>query len=317
MRLFLALFLLISFPVMAQEEASPEKSYPTVQPAWDAMKSNGSGTVVGVIDALRLQLDDTTIIHLSGLDVPDLHQQEPGPYSLAAKELLEKIFLNKKINIYQTVNSNVGRTNRMGHSMAHITLAENDLWAQGTLIAEGLARVRTTRENNSLAPEMLELEKIARNNIPEIMEGEEPMPYLWREENYQILDTETVEDATKESFQIVEGKILKVASRNNVVFLNFGQNWRNDFTISIPAEVRKDFSRAGVNPIQWAGKTVRVRGWLDEYNGPHIEVDHPERIEFIEPETPEESKREFAPPPLDKEIIKDALPNPKEYEYNR
>lgn len=310
MRIFMVLLLLISFPVMAQEQDMvSEKTYPTVEPGKEVLKKIGTGIVTGVIDGQRLQLGDSSIVHLTGIDIPDLYQQEPGEYALAAQQLLEELFQDQKINIYQTVNRKEGRTNRMGHTLAQITRADNNLWAQGALIAEGLARVRTTKQNRELATEMLELEDHARNNIPETTEDEPPAPYLWREEQYAVFNTDTVETATKENFQIVEGKILKVASRNNVIYLNFGQNWRNDFTISIPSEVRKNFSREGHSPLQWTKKTVRVRGWLDEYNGPHIEVDHPERIEFIEPEDHEEADRKFAVPPLDKEIIKDALPN--------
>lgn len=316
MRIFLAcLFLMISLPTHAQEP--PEKSWPTIKPAWDVLKQTGSGIVTNVIDGLRLQLHDGSIIHLSGLDIPDLYQPEPGKYAVAAQNLLEDLFLNQKVNLYQTPNPNQGRTNRMGHRMTHVTRADNDLWAQGALIAQGLARVRTTGDNHALAPEMLALEKTARENIPEVAEGEPASPYLWREDKYAILNLETVEHANRESFQIVEGKILKVASRNNVVFLNFGQNWRNDFTVSIPSDVRKDFSRAGANPLQWSGRYIRVRGWLDDYNGPHIEVDHPERIEFIEPEDTEEAKGKFAVPPLDKEIIKNALPDIKQPQYRQ
>ena len=69
------------------------KSYPSLVPSPKELKKTGTGIVVSVIDALRLQLDDRRIIFLTGLDIPDLYQQEPGNLAFAAKNLLEQIFL--------------------------------------------------------------------------------------------------------------------------------------------------------------------------------------------------------------------------------
>jgi hypothetical protein len=83
------------------------------------------------------------------------------------------------------------------------------------------------------------------------------------------------------------------------VFLNFGYKWRTDFTISIVPDVRKIFARAGLNVVDLGRKTVRVRGWVEEWNGAHIKLEQPERLEILDRETseepdiaPEESKKE-------------------------
>ncbi len=319
MRLF-GIFILIlvmgTSPLSAQNRQKADtKNYPVLTPSPTELKKTGMATVKGVIDALHLQLDDNRIIYLAGLDIPDFFQRDPGEFSLNAKNLIETLFLDKKVNIYQAPKQRDTKVNRMGHHIAHITLFDNDVWAQGALIAEGLARVRTDMDSRFLAEDMLSLEKIARENIPKETDGENPPPpYLWNNDLYKILNLEDVENAP-EGFQIVEGKITKTAIKSNRIFLNFGRNWRNDFTVAIKPESRRLFSKDGGTPVEWQGKTIRVRGWLDEYNGPYIEVDHPERIEFIDDSVAKTDSmiQEFSVPPTDKEIIKNALPNIKEF----
>ena len=309
------------------------KSYPSLVPSPKELKKTGSGIVVSVIDALRLQLDDRRIIFLTGLDIPDLYQQEPGNLAFAAKNLLEQIFLDQKVNLYQNPDSRAQTTDRMGNELAHVTLFNNDLWAQGALIADGLARVRTTIDGNYLATEMLALEEAARKNIPQVSdtanEKDNIPPYLWRDDNYKVLDLETVENVPK-GYHVVEGIIQKVAIKENRIYLNFGQNWRNDFTVSIKPESRREFSKQGLRPLEWQGRTVRVRGWLEEYNGPYIEVDHPERIEFIDSDitNSKSGMNAFSVEQGDrntdnkqdnqnKEAVKDALPKIKEFTFER
>jgi hypothetical protein len=83
------------------------------------------------------------------------------------------------------------------------------------------------------------------------------------------------------SWQIVEGKVESVATKNNRTYINFGKDWRTDFTVSIKSGDKRDFSKRGINPLDWGGKHIRVRGWLDEYNGPYIQINHPESVEIL------------------------------------
>lgn len=314
------------------EEKDPQKrdnkTYPTLVPSPKELRKTGTGRVAAIIDPLRLQLDDRRIIFLTGLDIPDMHQLEPGDLSFAAIDLMKKLFLDKKVNIYQNPDTRADTKNRMGNEIAHITLLDNDLWAQGALIAEGLARVRTTLDSRFIAAEMLQLEDIARKNAPErpaedSEEQEKPAPYIWNMEEYKLFDTDSVLNVSK-GYHIVEGVVQKSAINNNRIFLNFGQNWRNDFTVAIKPESRRLFSKEGFEPLKWQGRTLRVRGWLQEYNGPYIEIDHPERIEFIDNDMPKATsgmntfstlqKRQNT---QEKEPVKDALPKINELKFER
>jgi len=68
------------------------------------------------------------------------------------------------------------------------------------------------------------------------------------------------------------------------VYLNFGKNWRDDFTVSIAPENKRVFSKQSINPLEWNGKILRVRGWVEDYNGAYIEIDHPQAVEVLKQE---------------------------------
>jgi len=85
-----------------------------------------------------------------------------------------------------------------------------------------------------------------------------------------------------DTFQVIEGRVTSAAEVKGVVFLNFGDNWRTDFTIRLDRRIARQFRRAGLTADSYDGRQVRVRGWLKNWNGPTIEANHPEQIEVLE-----------------------------------
>lgn len=233
----------------------------------DVLRETGRAKVKAVIDPQTIQLDNGRTIWLAGLDFPDLNPRKAGELSIKAKAILEDFLKGQQVKIYQTKTQDLGRMNRMGHDIAH--LEKDEIWVQGLLLELGLARVRTTQRNRDLAAAMYEKETAAR------LEG----IGIWESEG-AILTPETAENHIG-SFQLVEGRIESVTLNKNRLYLNFGKNWRTDFTIMVAPMDRRLFTRAGIDPMQWGGQRVRVRGWLERYNGPMIKVDHPEAIELL------------------------------------
>ena len=45
----------------------------------------------------------------------------------------------------------------------------------------------------------------------------------------------------------------------------------------------RNFVAAGLEPRKLANLRVRVRGWMEERNGPRMEAMRPEQIEIVEP----------------------------------
>ncbi|MEC7647155.1 MAG: hypothetical protein VX900_02175 [Pseudomonadota bacterium] len=75
------------------------------------------------------------------------------------------------------------------------------------------------------------------------------------------------------NFQIAEGLVLDVATVKGRTCLNFGPDWRTDFTITVQPHDRRRFVKV---------RLVRVLGCLRCRNGPMIEATHPEQIGELE-----------------------------------
>ena len=84
-----------------------------------------------------------------------------------------------------------------------------------------------------------------------------------------------------DTFQVVEGIITSTADIRGRIYLNFGADYKTDFTIAIAKEDRKRFKNADFDPVDLEGAHVRVRGWIELMNGPTIWLDHPERLEIL------------------------------------
>jgi len=249
-------------PARAQDKGFPGANFQDLRLA-------GQGRVVQIIDPQTLRLKDGSLIRLSGLDFPDYSPDEPGDISITALRVLRDMLEGQDVNLYHTKKSDTGRVNRMGHHIAHLERKEDKAWVQGSLIALGLARVRSSKSNPEMALQMYTLEKQARKESLG----------LWEIDVFKILTPEESENHIG-SFQVVEGRIESVAIRRNRIYMNFGKNWRDDFTVSIAPSDRRLFSKQGLDPLQWNGKHVRVRGWIESYNGPYMEINHPQSIEI-------------------------------------
>jgi hypothetical protein len=81
----------------------------------------------------------------------------------------------------------------------------------------------------------------------------------------------------------VEGRIRNVGERRQRTYLNFGADWASDFTIVIPKRVFAALLlRRGLTAAALAGRAIRARGILEDWQGPALTVTLPEAIEFLD-----------------------------------
>lgn len=282
MKYIFLLFLFIAFSASAQEPNASETTQVPVKiltPDFSDLKHTKSGRVDKVIDGLTFILKDKTILRLASLDIPDFAIWRNAPYSEDALKLLQETLPEgTEVMVYQTVTAKKGRLNRMNHELAHIVTKQEPVWLNGALLAHGLARVMIAPNAPEMVEQMLLTEQEARKNKRGI----------WSDESdYKVLTPETAEKAMGE-FAIIEGRIENAASVRNDIYLNFGKDWKKDFTIMIKPTMRKELSHRRINPLSLQGQVVRIRGWLRDYNGPLIELDVPEHMELITPEKPQD-----------------------------
>lgn len=239
-----------------------------------SLPADGSARVVAVIDGDTVKLETGREVRLVGIQAPKLPLGRRGfsewPLASEAKARLEALTNGKTVALHY----GGAREDRHGRLLAHLTAADDpaaETWAQGEMLKAGLARVYSFPDNRALVAEMLALEREARA----ARRG------IWREPYYRIRKPEeTVRDI--ETFQLVEGRVLQAAALKDRVYLNFGPDYRSDFTIAIARRDLKLFGRA-FDAKALEGKPIRVRGWLKSVNGPMIEATHPEQIEVLTP----------------------------------
>jgi hypothetical protein len=176
------------------------------------------------------------------------------------------------------------KRDRYGRILAQIMITQGNetIWTQERLVAEGLARVISFPDNRLCTAELLAKEDEARR----AKQG------LWKSGFFAIREANAEDLLYRlvESYEIVEGRVRNVAEIRGRTYINFGDNWRRDFTAFIAPQTSARASEASGEAVQpttidaasLTGKRVRVRGWLKNFNGPSITVTHPEQIEVLE-----------------------------------
>jgi endonuclease YncB( thermonuclease family) len=222
-----------------------------------------------IVDGDTLILADGRQVRLVGIQAPKLPLGRPGfkawPLADEAKAELAELTLGREV----TLHYGGSRIDRHGRALAHLS-GEAGLWIQGELLSRGLARVYSFADNRALVPEMLAREAAARNT----------RLGLWADPFYSVL---SADDAARHigRFELVQGRALKVAVVRGRAYINFGPDWKTDFTASLSPKVRRRFLAEGLDPASYEGRMLRIRGWVKSYNGAMIEVTHPEQIEVI------------------------------------
>lgn len=240
----------------------------------DALPVGGSGNVVAVMDGDSLRLESgTQDVRLLAIQAPKLPKGKgrtgftPWPEADGAQAALAALVKGHKVTLH------LGTTprDRNGRILAHV-VPDDGLWLQEELLREGWVRVYTFPDNRQIAAELFAAEHDART----ARRG------IWADAAYAIrpADPARLADGLG-TFQIVEGRIANTAKVRGRVYLNFGADFLTDFTVTIPPDVLPLFTKAKLNPLLLKDKTVRVRGYLRNYNGPVIDITHPEQIETL------------------------------------
>jgi hypothetical protein len=215
-------------------------------------------------------LDSGDQVRLVGIQAPKLPLGRPdfAPWPLAdeAKQALAALALGTRV----TLAYGGARVDRHGRRLAHL-YRDDGVWLQGEMLRLGLARVYSFEDNRALVAEMLAIEGAARAAGRGI----------WSEAFYAVRRAEAAAAVPVDSFELVEGRVLSAAVVKGRAFLNFGADWRSDFTVSIAPRHRRLFEREGHDIAAFEGRTIRVRGWVRWWNGPMIEITHPEQIEML------------------------------------
>ena len=233
----------------------------------------GSSLVADIRGGDTLILEDGRSARFAGVLLPK--RTGGSGVTAEARTTAEKAIADLVTGQKVELRLDSGHRDRYGRLLAQIFVTKDGqrIWVQERLIALGLARVISSKDNRLCVPELLGVEKTAR----ETSQGQ------WRTGLFSVKPA-TSEDmllGLTQSYEIVEGRIENVADVRGRTYLNFGKNWRRDFTVAVPSDVARLF--AGQTDLAGLkGRLVRVRGWIEDVNGPSISLTHPEQLEILE-----------------------------------
>jgi len=184
-----------------------------------------------------------------------------------AKAALERLVLGQSIKL----RFGGAKMDRHGRHLAHL-FTNDGTWIQGEMLTRGWARVYTFPDNEALAEEMYAAEETARAG----------RRVIWGHRFYRVRSAKAgplYNDIG--TFQIIKGTVVAAANVRGRVYLNFGEDWKTDFTVTLDPKVRRRFEKSGLDPLTLEGRTIEVRGWLRKRNGPMVSASHRQQMRVL------------------------------------
>ncbi len=264
---------ILTLPAAAQE--------PRAQPC--TLQAGETRAVVRVIDAETVRLDDDREVRLIGALAPrspDMRPDAPAwPPEQQAEAALRALVLGRSVEIAYAD----AQPDRYGRLLAHLFLDRDGerLWVQGELLRKGHARAYGLPGSFHCITELLAYEQVARA----VKAG------LWANAAYATQRAFRTRALLRQrnTYQVVAGRVVDVAITKSRTYLNFGPDWRKDFTAGISSKLLRKNPDLERTLAALKGKRVEVRGWIEYRNGPFIEVEDPSQIAIVEGRTPPRS----------------------------
>ncbi len=234
-------------------------------------------TVTRIIDGETLLLDGGSEVRLIGALAPrafdSAGEATDWPLADRAREALEQMATGRTVRLAFAGR----RTDRYARLLAHVFAGSGSdrLWLQGELLKKGLARAYAIEGNTTCLAELVAHETVAR----------EQATGLWAETIYSVRSADDVTALLRlaGTYQIVEGKVSNAADVRGTLYVNFGEDRRQDFTVVVRPQARRAMMAAGMKPEELNGRSIRVRGWIERRGGPMIELAHPDALELLAP----------------------------------
>ncbi len=235
--------------------------------------SSGAGKVRRIVDGRTLQLDSGLIVRLAGIVSPGREDFTPTGLGLAgaAEDRLRALAGERTVRLFR--GKDVQERDRHARMVAHVFAGQGPerIWLQGRLVEEGLALVAPSSGGGDCLTGLLDREALAENAGTGLW-GMTPGPVLGADDLAALY-------GSRDRFRIVEGRVATAAEVGRRVYVNFGEDWRRDFTVIVAPRHRRQFLAVHGPVAGLEGRNVRTRGWIVLRNGPAISVRHPESVE--------------------------------------
>lgn len=216
-----------------------------------------NATVFRVIDGDTIEISGGDRVRLLGIDAPERDDPRSGQAARRLRELLASGSV-----ILETCETR----DIYGRILATVRVERINV--NRILLSEGLALPMLIPPcGRSVAGEVLAAAAIGA------LSGKG----IYSLEGYRIISHTEAGDHIGEH-AIVKGTILDLHRGRKVWHLNFGSDWKTDFTAVLFREGQSRFSDLGIDPAALVGSEVLIMGEVKQYNGPEIIVRGPDQV---------------------------------------
>ncbi|WP_417456246.1 thermonuclease family protein [Kordiimonas sp.] len=256
--------LILAAPAALAEDLSLDTS---------GLQDCGTTTAAETLGGARFKTPEGLTVKLALVKAPEFWEPSSEytswPHAVEAKKHLMEVLRDQTVTLYCEGQ----KTNRLGELVAHAVMPDGS-WLQHNLVRDGHVFVFPSPTRRRGLDKLYDAELEARAG----KKG------LWIFKNLQPVAA-TGNSVKAGWFQIVEGVVVDAAKVRDTIFLNFGDDWRTDFTVEIPALTTRYFDRIGLDPLSLEGQHIEVRGWIDFKSGPRLLLQGPGQIRIIKHES--------------------------------
>lgn len=227
-------------------------------------------TVEKVIDGDTFILRTGEKVRLIGVDTPELHRKNTPVqyYAEEARIFLKNLIEGKEVSL----RSDWQGTDQYGRSLAYVYL-EDSIFVNMEIVKQGYG-FTYTRYPFEYMDDFRRHQKEARESSRGLW-GRDLAAY-----KLEVIDPQEASNHYGERV-IVEGRIVRTYNSGRACFLNFHEDWRNNLSAVIFAQV---FHKFPGSPAKfYLNKRVRIIGRIRKYRGaPQIILNDASEIKIID-----------------------------------
>jgi hypothetical protein len=164
-----------------------------------------------------------------------------------------------------------GETDRWGRAHVDALAADGTLDLAGGLVEAGLAVVDAGERDSLCRPGLLAVEAGAR------AAGRG----LWRAGEEKAEDGAALR-ARRDRFVVARGRVLWVGERARRTYLDFARRGADGLTVTVSKRTWRHLQERGLSAATLRGRLVRVRGIVEIWRGPTLDVASADMIEVLD-----------------------------------
>ncbi|MEG3641536.1 thermonuclease family protein [Magnetococcus sp. PR-3] len=222
-----------------------------------------------VVDGDTFTIFDVGRIRIMGIDTPEMEsERNPAePYALEAKKRAQYLLMNRGHSVKLTLEKKGRKRDVYKRPLCYVELPDGQDLGE-VLLEEGLAIVYASGDLSRFKRYMKVERRARKAGVG-----------AW-EQGHWLIDHKEARGHVG-AYRIVRGQIQKVIKKGKWIYLNFGKNWREDFTISISHRDWQAYFRKTLGSFKdLKNQKVEVRGRIGWRNGPLIRAHHISQLQL-------------------------------------